>query len=485
MGLARVADLRRGQYLSNAPHFLLPAIGVGLLAGGLAVLASPPVALAGVTGLLALGLMLSSPQISLLAVVGVVTLLPFAVLPVRFGLTLSLLEGALLVLFAVWLLRLISRAGERFESSPLNVLVVAFLGLSVFSFVLGINHNYDSSTVHNYFKMTLAIVLFFAVLSTVRRREQVERLIAGLILAGSVSALLGLALYAIDHSLAVRILSALSVVGYPSGPGVLRFVEDNPALPLRAISTSVDPNSFGGMLVVILGLAVSQFFAKAPLVNRWFLLPSILALSICILLTNSRAAWLGAGVALAFVATFEDRRLWLLMIGGIVLAAVLGLGGGFLDRLQAGLMLQDRATQMRLAEYQNAFEIIRHYPWFGVGFGTAPEIDLTTGVSSIYLTIAERMGLAGLASFLAVVTVFFLRGFGALHRLADQRSKAVLIGIMASVSGALTVGVLDHYYFNIEFPHMVALFWLLIGLGMITMRLGAPGEAQAAELTKE
>ena len=35
----------------------------------------------------------------------------------------------------------------------------------------------------------------------------------------------------------------------------------------------------------------------------------------------------------------------------------------------------------------------------------------------------------------------------------------------------LAVGVLDHYFFNIEFSHMVALFWGCIGLGYVIAAL--------------
>ena len=57
---------------------------------------------------------------------------------------------------------------------------------------------------------------------------------------------------------------ALRPVGYPT-TRVLRFVEDGPALGQeRAIGTSVDPNSFGGLLVVLVALTLTQLLAAAP-----------------------------------------------------------------------------------------------------------------------------------------------------------------------------------------------------------------------------
>ena len=40
--------------------------------------------------------------------------------------------------------------------------------------------------------------------------------------------------------------------------------------------------------------------------------------------------------------------------------------------------------------------------------------------------------------------------------------------------GAMIGGLVDHYFFNLKFPHSVVLFWLYVGLGMATVRLGMP-----------
>lgn len=456
--------------------YVAGALGLGLVAGALSAFFSPIFAIAAVIGLVILGLMIASPQMNLLVLVGVITLLPFGVVPVRFGLTLSLLEFTLIVLFAIWGLRMIAGAGELLEGSPLNALVIVFMGLAVFSFILGISQSSDSTTIHNFFKMMLAIVLFFVVLSSVRRREQVELIVKALIIGGAASAVIGLSLYVIDHSLAIRLLSALSVIGYPSGADVLRFTEDNPALPLRATSTSVDPNSFGGLLVAVFAVTATQFLSKARLLPRYITLPAVGLVAGCILLTNSRAAWLGVAVALVVLATLKYRWLWLVLAAGAVGVLAMGIGGHFLDRFIAGIQLQDQATQMRLAEYQNALEIIRQYPFFGVGFGRAPQIDLTTGVSSVYLAIGERMGLVGLLAFLVILATYFVKTIGTLFHLADERWQGMQLGFIAAVAGAMTVGVLDHYYFNIEFPHMVALFWLILALSMVVIRVGAKKE---------
>jgi len=46
------------------------------------------------------------------------------------------------------------------------------------------------------------------------------------------------------------------------------------------------------------------------------------------------------------------------------------------------------------------------------------------------------------------------------------------LGLLAALASALVVGIFDHYYFNITFPHMAALFWVVCGM---ILALASPG----------
>jgi uncharacterized transporter YbjL len=101
----------------------------------------------------------------------------------------------------------------------------------------------------------------------------------------------------------------------------------------------------------------------------------------------------------------------------------------------------------------------------GVGFAGAPDIDTYIGVSSVYLLMAEEMGLAGLGVFLSIVGLTLARILRGLKLLAGHpRLEAVLLGLLTALLAALLSGVLDHYFFNINFQHAVSLFWLCVGL---------------------
>jgi polysaccharide biosynthesis protein PslJ len=456
--------------LARSPWLVaLLALGLGGLVGG-ATAFGPIYVVVGLFALAAAGAILVSVELGLLAIFAIITLLPFGTLPFRAVITPNFLTLASLVLFGVWVLRMLADS-ERFSLrlTPLGLPLLGFLGLTFFSLYLGARGLPDNQTLHNYVKFLLGVLLFFTVVNTVRTKEQARFALQGLILCGTAAAGLGLLLWLLGDALALQILTALGRIGYPTSGRVLRFVEDDTEGLERAIGTSVDPNSFGGMLALVGVLAATQIVATRPLLPRWFLVGCVGAIGLALLLTFSRAALFGTILGVAFLATVRYRRLWYVMLGagliGALLLLVTGIGSAFVERVIEGVQFQDQAQQMRLAEFQNAMAIIERYPVFGIGFGLAPDLDLTAGVSSIYLAMGQRIGLVGLGAFVALVGFWYALTRRSLAS-ADEEEASWLLGCQAAIVAALAVGLADHYYFNIEFSHMVALFWAVAGLGI-------------------
>jgi O-antigen ligase len=296
-------------------------------------------------------------------------------------------------------------------------------------------------------------------------------------LAGFASASIGVVLYFLPQALTVRLLSVLRIFHYPAGWGVLRFIEDNPLLPMRAISTSIDPNVLGGLLILVASLTAPQLFTERPILKKILVVPILAAMLSCLLLTFSRGALVGLGAACLFLGATRYRRLFIAMVLVGLLILILPQTRFYVQRFIAAGRVQDLATQMRMGEYKDAFKLISRYPWFGVGFSGAPSIDLYIGVSSVYLLMAENMGLVGLASFLLIMALYFLHGWGARRALAgDPEGEAILLGLLAAIAGAMVGGVVDHYFFNLDFPHSVSLFWLYVGLTIATIKVYLPSQ---------
>jgi len=438
----------------------------------------PLIAGAGLAALF-LGLwMLRDIEVAYWAVIGVVCLLPFASFPFNIGFTPTFLDAALGALFLVWALQ-IAAAGDQqeFVGTPLGLPVAVFALLAVGSFVFGLAHAPLTSYVLRHFaEVLLSIALLFLIVNTVRDVGRLQRVVRVLILCGFVAAALGVVLYVvadqISDDLVFRILSALGRLGYPAGPGVLRYIRDDPELPMRATSTSVDPNVLGSLLNLTLCIGVPQLFAQCPLIRRRHLVPILGVMALCLGLTISRGSLVGVGITLAVVATLRYRKLWPLLLVALVLLLVLPQTQDLVAHFVAGLRGEDLATQMRVGEYKDALILIRRYPWLGVGFAGSPDIDTYIGVANVYLLIAEEMGLVGLASFIVVMTVLFAR-FWRTRALAaaDPELEPLWWGLHAGIVGALVGGIFDHYFFNLDFHHSVTLFWLVAGLATATTEL--------------
>ncbi|HOG46969.1 MAG TPA: hypothetical protein PLB78_10045, partial [Anaerolineae bacterium] len=296
--------------------YVLVALAVCLVvgaAGGAAVaLLTPVYAAALAVGTAGGLLMLRSRRFTLAVIVAIICLLPFASLPLNVGFSPTFLNLALGVIFFVWAVRAATGRQEPWASSPVSPAVAVFLLLTFGTFIAGLSHAALSATsLRQFIEIPLGIAIFFALLNNVRTKKDVEQLTLWLILGGTAAAAIGIVLYFVPQSLAIRLLSALGRFRYPSGAGVLRFVEDNPGLPMRAISTSVDPNVLGALLVLTMGLTAPHLVASRPFVRRRWLALGMAISGVCLILTYSRGSLAGLVAGLGLLGLVGRYRRWL------------------------------------------------------------------------------------------------------------------------------------------------------------------------------
>ncbi len=421
-------------------------------------------------------------EIAYLGVIGVITLFPFGALPFKIGFVPTFLDLALGLLFFVALLPYLLGEKQEFIATPLGGPILAFTIMAVGSFVAGLSHAaLTSYLIRHFAEVLLSIALFYLVVNTVRDARRLEHILRFLIVCATAEALLGIVLYFLPDGLTIRLLSALAPFGYPAGPGVLRYIRDDPQLMQRATATSVDPNILGSLLNIAVAMTVPQLFARRPLLPRKLLLPMLGILGIGLGLTISRAAMLGAATATFVIAVMRYRKLLLPMLAVIVLILVLPWTQELVVHFIQGLRGEDLSTQMRLGEYKDALILIRRYPWLGVGFGGAPDIDIYINAASLYLMVAGQMGLLGLAVFLTIVGILLGR-FWRLRKVARAYPdlEPLWYGAHAAMIGGLVGGGLDRYFFSLDFHHSVTLFWLMVGLAATASQLIEDREARAA-----
>ncbi len=442
-------------------------IAAALALGLYVALLGPTYALAGAVALAAAYQVLRSTRWGFIVLAAVIWIIPFAAFPFKLGFTPTFLDAALAALFFVWLARIAVGQDRIFVFSPLGGLTLIFIALAIFTFLLGSTHARPTQQIMRQFlEVVISIALFFVAVNEIRTRQDVDWLTRVLIIGGGVCAAIAIIFYVIPEAWTVRILDALARFKYPGGYGALRYIEDDPNNPMRAIGLAVDPNVLGGMMILAGGLTAPQFFSRTPLLPRFWTSVIFALQTLALYLTYSRSALMGLGVSLVILAGLKYRRLLLFGLLGVALLLFLPQAQPYVERLLAGLRGEDLATQMRFGEYKDALLLIGRYPWFGVGFSGTPDIDLYIGVSSAYLLMAEEMGLLGLLVFLALVVSFFAFLWRTWRGGLTTGRDAVLLGLGGALAGALAAAALDHYLFNLTYPHMSSLFWLYMGLAV-------------------
>jgi len=454
---------------------------IGLLAGITAVFGGVILAFGGPLAGIALVIagiatlvVLRDIEVGFWGVIGVICLLPFATLPFDIGLTPTFLDLAQAAVVGVWALGIITGKQRTVVVTPITIPLLLFLITAVFSFIFGLNNGPLTPTLLRKFaELILSIFFVLVVIDYASTWQQLNRLVQAVLIAGAAGSLLAIGLWLLPDQTANDALNLLTRVGYPGG-WIIRYVEENPALAERAIGTAVDPNVLGGLLLMIGSLSGAQLVAKRPLFSKWATWSIFGLIIVALILTNSRGAMLGLVAGISFIAVMRYRRLIPYMAVAGLLILFLPFMQDYVARFTAGFLNQDLATQMRWGEYKDALTLIGRYPIFGVGFAGTPDIDIYLAVANVYLTIAGAMGLVGLLSFTAVIVTVFGYAFNHRHYFkqdGNAQADAVWLGLHAALVGGLAAGVFDHYLFNLEFQHAVAIFWLFVGLAVSATRL--------------
>lgn len=475
----RIARMDRRTYA------LLVGLMIGVSAGliGLLLAVGGPLIAAGTMfGLLAALYLLTDVSAALYGMVLIVAVVPFAAFPFKVGFTPTFLDAGMAAFLLVYAAQWMTGKRRGFRLTPIHGLVAIYMGWLIFSFLLGLNWARPTSAdLRQFAEMLLSISLVFILGDVLRDTRALRRFALVLLLALTAQSVISLTLYAMPDDTAERTLVRLARFGYPDG-GVIRYIEDNPDLDERAIGTWVDPNALGGFLTVLGVFMAPQIFARQPILRQRRLLIGLLGLAaIAVVLTYSRASLLAAGLGLAFIGLHRGYRRFLLLLALAALAIfVLPQTQGVVERLLEAFTGSDLATQMRIGEYGDAFELIQRYPIAGVGFTGTPSIDLYTDVASMYLIMANQIGLVGVGLFaltMGGVLVYGRRMWPAASEITGQR--ALHLGAHAALLAALVSATADHYFFRTDFHASNTLFWLVVTAALVSSRLASEKRALA------
>ena len=245
-----------------------PAVIGGVIgaAGGtlalLVVLLGPAMAFAFAFGLAAAYYALTDLHGALYVTIAVIALLPFGKLPLPFSPSPTFLDGAIGAFMLVYALQWMSGQRRLFRSTPVTPIVLGFTGLMLFAYLMGLRHaRLDPTTLRNVAEMVLSLLLIPVLVDVMRDEAMLRRAVLVLMLLGAASALIGIGLWLLPDMTAEALLNRLGRLDYPVG-GVIRYRQTyGSILNERAIGTWIDPNAFGGFLLMVGAVIAPQVFS--------------------------------------------------------------------------------------------------------------------------------------------------------------------------------------------------------------------------------
>jgi putative inorganic carbon (hco3(-)) transporter len=198
----------------------------------------------------------------------------------------------------------------------------------------------------------------------------------------------------------------------------------------------IDPNAYGGLLVVTFAIHITTFHSSKPLLSRNFSYLILFILSAGIILTFSRSAW----VALALVLLFQTFQNPFQLIRTAIFSTVslfvilLALGRDYLTEV---LNMATRSSQIdsRFVIIEKGLDLFYDAPLFGVGIGVIfQKFNIIIHNTPVWILV--EFGLLGLVVFAGLMFSFYLKGFYA-YRLASKENKPLIFGLLLGFSAML------------------------------------------------
>jgi len=264
------------------------------------------------------------------------------------------------------------------------------------------------------------------------------------------------------YGVAQQILGAarLNALGYPYND-TIRFSGSF----LRSFSSFNQPFGFGFFLMVVLLIGIPQALAEPSRVRNQLFLMVVPLLTLGLLSTFVRGAWLGLAVGVAYLGTYRYRVLLLLIPLGLAAVALLP------SDLAKSALSPTSTLERTTSWHENIQRVIAHPLGVGVGASGAAAEKLAgpagpAGSSmpriyqpdNFYFKTLLELGLVGLWMLVLLLFAAFTCARDASRRLGG-RDASLAAGVSAMVASAAAASMVATYF---EIFPMDLLFWLLL-----------------------
>lgn len=376
----------------------------------------------------------------------------------------------LLASFFCWFSGKLLSAKLKLRGNFVDALVLLFFFINI---IATFSSHYFAASLHGLAKLSVYILTYFLFCSQFKDRPQNQFTFASILLFSGI------------------VLSLYGLYQYKIGVAPLATWEDpnieNQAT--RIYATFNNPNLFAGFLLPITMLSAAFVFANWNL-SKWFI--SILAilitalLTIALILTGSRGAYLGMFVGYASLFVVGLAKIWqlktkqrfilpvLLLLVPIGIFAIFHYMPGFEHRIASIFAGREHSSNsFRLNVWLSSLAMFKDNWLIGVGVGNqafclAYGLYMRSGFDAlgtycVPLEIAVESGVLGLLTFSLIIVGLFYRAhliFWAERDLSLYR-KWLIVGSTVGLISLLAHGLVDTVFFR---PQIQFIFYFFVSL---------------------
>jgi len=476
MTLPTVALLRK------PPAELFAAGILGLLLGLVSLWISPLLALAVLLGITSAIVLLKRPELGIIGfIVLTSTIFSFKNIPAfHMGIGTVYLSDLLIFAFlAITLIHLFSDRGAKIIHSPLTLPLLLFIGIALFSTILGILRSNltvqqvlgESRTIINY--STFLIIIYLC-----REKYQLKLVFNGIILAATLVAIIMIIQFIAGSSL--RLLAGRIEVLYTEGvsdPGATRIIP--PGYPLISVA-----------FISLTVLFMLGDFRRTQIIKflQWILI------GISVLITYKRHIWGVVAlsvVIMLFIINWQKRvkvfygsQIFILLVVSITFLFSLSgtsskvtiLVNSVLNRagslFQSNTYEEKSSLRWRDFEYQYAIPQVVTHPFLGLGLGATyrpfvphrdnANFDGRTFIHNGHIGLMLKTGLLGYLCYLGLAVAFLYRGFKNWRLVSDPLLQKIAIGFTLSFLGLFLGSIIEPMVVEWD---CTALIGVMMGMG--------------------
>lgn len=391
----------------------------------------------------------------------------------------------------------------RWDTLPVRIVMLSLIATCIFKFLLWFKKKRDYTEIKKYALDPMFILL--ALLWIVRAVSLVNsrNLQASLLLLAFYTTMVFL--YVLISYLAKRygekfILSNIkfySLIAFATAVvGLLQFVLDRefgiifgalwriPGKLSRVGSVFWDVNHYGGYLSSIIPITIGLFLISKSKTSKLFYAFTSLFMSVILLLTNSRSAWIGFGVSLLiifltlFISKFKTKGLIYICIALFLFfiplfKAYRTPASPLREKINAYLQYRGDSFASHFMLLQGSFAIFSSHPIIGGGYGSFFEHFKETSVAATYYSrdpaalsvrvpahsiwgeVLAETGVSGMFLFVLFVVLLLGTIFYAASKVkvVEKEKTYFLVALGASITGFLVSGIF--YSYNAEFLFIV------------------------------